>query len=424
MITKTLIQQAAIAAMTKKIEVLMEGGSRSGKTFIGVYACIARAAKHPGTRHLIVRKAFNHAKTSLWHQTMPDVMSKAFPDVVYDENKTDWFYKFSNGSELWIAGTDDKERIEKILGTEWATIYLNEVSQMPYNTYETLKTRLNPPKEVKPLFLLDQNPPSMSHWSYIRYHLNQNPENKQPLSEKEVLRQVFIKMNPADNIDNISDTYLETLESMSESRKRRFLYGEYGDDSEFALWKRKWIIESRVKGRPETLHKLVVAVDPATTGKETSDDTGILVVGATKINNEEHYYVLGDHTYHGDVNGWGAEVIAAYQKYKADVVVGETNNGGDLVEMNIRNYDRNVKFKAVHASRGKAVRAEPVADLYRRGLVHHVGEFVELEDQMCTWTEDSGFSPNNMDALVWAISYLSETLKSPLQGRKEFSIYG
>lgn len=403
---KTIKQYEATELMTQYFEVLLEGGSRSGKTFIEIYAEIFRGFKYSGTRHLALRKHFNHAKISLWQQTIPDVFKIAFPGHKYKLNKTDYYVEFGD-SQLWIGGTDDKERIEKILGSEWATIFMNEISQQPYSTYETLKTRLNPPQSVKPLFLLDQNPPSRQHWSYQRFHLGLNPENKQPLSDKDKARQCFLKMNPSDNIQNLSDGYIDNLESMSEGKKRRFLFGEYGDDSEFALWKRQWIIENRVEKAPETLLRVVVGVDPATTGKDTSDDTGIIVVAQARRGQDDHYYVLADKTYHGDVTGWGQEVVAAYKLYKADRVIGETNNGGDLVEMNIRNYDRQIAFEGVHASRGKAVRAEPIADLYRRGFVHHVGEFPELEDQQTSWTVDSPDSPNNMDALVWAIAYLA-----------------
>lgn len=277
---------------------------------------------------------------------------------------------------------------------------------MSYDIYETLKTRLNARSGMKALLLLDQNPPTMLHWTFQRFHLGLNPENKQPLDDKNRARQVFFKMNPTDNIDNISESYMETLESMSESKKRRYLNGDYGDDSLYALWSREWIINSRVQNQPD-LQRIVVGVDPAVTGHETSDDTGIIVAGKAVINNEEHYYILSDRTYHGDVSGWGVEASVAYDKYLADCVVGEVNQGGDLVEMNIRNYNRNITYKSVRATRGKAIRAEPIADLYRRGFVHHIGDFIELEDQMCTWTPGSGDSPNNMDALVWALTDLS-----------------
>ena len=147
---KTPKQIEATRLMADKEETLLEGGSRSGKTFIIVRNIIFRALKYPKTRHLLVRFRFNHAKQSLWYGTIPDVMQIAFPNIRYKENKSDWFITFDNGSELWIGGTDDKERIEKILGNEYATIHMNEASQFPYETYETLKTRLNPPKGVPP----------------------------------------------------------------------------------------------------------------------------------------------------------------------------------------------------------------------------------------------------------------------------------
>ena len=402
---KTAKQAEATRLMADKEETLLEGGSRSGKTFIIIRNIIFRALKYPNTRHLIVRFRFNHAKQSIWYGTIPEVMKIAFPNVTYKDNRSDWFIKFNNGSELWIGGTDDKERIEKILGNEYATIHMNEASQFPYETYETLKTRLNPPKGVPPKLLIDYNPPSKKHWGYLIFHEHKNPETLAPIAHPE--RYGYLKMNPVDNKENLNESYLDTLESLGEKRRRRFYLGEYSDDTEGALWKREWIVKNRVI-EVSDLTRIVVAVDPAVTGNENSDDTGIIGVGSKLINGKEHYFVLDDATYHGDVTGWGQSVVDLYNKLKADTVVAETNQGGDLVEMNIRNYNRNIAFKKVTATRGKALRAEPVANLYDMGLVHHVGNFMELEDELCTWSPMDKESPNRLDALVWGITYLSE----------------
>ena len=402
---KTAKQAEATRLMADKEETLLEGGSRSGKTFIIIRNIIFRALKYPNTRHLIVRFRFNHAKQSIWYGTIPEVMKIAFPNVTYKDNRSDWFIKFNNGSELWIGGTDDKERIEKILGNEYATIHMNEASQFPYETYETLKTRLNPPKGVPPKLLIDYNPPSKKHWGYLIFHEHKNPETLAPIAHPE--RYGYLKMNPVDNKENLNESYLDTLESLGEKRRRRFYLGEYSDDTEGALWKREWIVKNRVI-EVSDLTRVVVAVDPAVTGNENSDDTGIIGVGSKLINGKEHYFVLDDATYHGDVTGWGQSVVDLYNKLKADTVVAETNQGGDLVEMNIRNYNRNIAFKKVTATRGKALRAEPVANLYDMGLVHHVGNFMELEDELCTWSPMDKESPNRLDALVWGITYLSE----------------
>lgn len=396
---ETSKQLDALSLMGEHTYCLFEGGSRSGKTFIIIWSIIFRAVKYAGTRHLTGRLHFSHAKTSLWYGTIQEVLKICFPGVVYSENKTDWFIRFNNGSEIWLAGFDDKERVEKILGNEYATIHLNEASQIGFDTFEILRTRLNPPKGVKPLMLIDYNPPSRKHWGYKIFHESKNPESDTSLKSPE--KYGHLRMNPDDNRDNLNESYIETLQELGDRRRRRFYEGEYTDDNEGALWKREWIHSGRVDEAPD-LKRIVVAVDPAVTGNEQSDDTGIVICGVAN----DQYYILADYTYHGDVTGWGQSVVDAYHRHKADRVVAEQNQGGDLVKVNIRNYDRNIPVSMVHATRGKALRAEPIADLYNRGKVHHVGHLIELEDELCEWTPDEKTSPNRLDALVWGITEL------------------
>jgi Uncharacterized conserved protein len=144
-------------------------------------------------------------------------------------------------------------------------------------------------------------------------------------------------------------------------------------------------------------------VDPAATSKAGSDDTGIVGAG---MDGRGHYYILGDYTIHEIPQKWGEAAITAYHKHQANMIVGETNNGGEMVEHTIKTIDQNIPFKAVHASRGKAIRAEPVSALYEQGKVHHFGTFPELEDQCCEWVPGADKSPDRVDALVWAISQL------------------
>lgn len=146
--------------------------------------------------------------------------------IRYKENKADWFISV-NDSEIWLGGLDDKERTEKILGNEYATIFINEASQISYNSYSLLTTRLNPPKGVPPKMLIDYNPPSKRHWGYKMFHQLKDPLSDEPLKHPE--HYAFIQMNPKDNLDNLSEGYLETLESLSERDRQRFLYGEYLD---------------------------------------------------------------------------------------------------------------------------------------------------------------------------------------------------
>ena len=150
--------------------------------------------------------------------------------------------------------------------------------------------------------------------------------------------------------------------------------------------------------------RIVVAIDPAVTSGENSDETGIVVCGITS---NKHYYVLDDRTLRATPDNWARQAINAYRDWRADKIIAETNNGGDLVTSVLRQVDQNIPVKQVHASRGKKVRAEPISALYEQGRVHHVGAFPKLEDQLVIWTPDSNESPDRLDALVWALTELS-----------------
>ncbi len=185
------------------------------------------------------------------------------------------------------------------------------------------------------------------------------------------------------------------------------LYQQRPAPKEGGLWKFKDIHDNRYLGKYEDmpgLQRVVIGVDPAVTGTSTSDETGICAVG---VGSNGHYYVLGDYSIRGSPLDWARKVVYAYETHKADRVIGETNNGGDLVEVNLRTVKRNIPFKKVTATRGKVLRAEPIAGLYEQGMVHHVGNMPQLEDQMCSWLPGMK-SPDRVDALVWAITEISE----------------
>ncbi len=187
---------------------------------------------------------------------------------------------------------------------------------------------------------------------------------------------------------------------------RQELMGEIVDDVTGALWRRDWIEQHRVRSAPE-LTRIVVAVDPPVTATATSDACWIVVAG---LGPDGRAYVIADRTLQGRVpNVWARAVVAAYQDFDADRVVAETNQGGDLVVELLRQIDDSVPVTKVHATRGKWLRAEPVAALYAEGRVAHVGPFDALEDQMCAFGADglaSGKSPDRLDALVWALTDL------------------
>lgn len=183
---------------------------------------------------------------------------------------------------------------------------------------------------------------------------------------------------------------------------RQELLAEILDDAPGALWKRDQIDSTRVTEHPP-LRRIVVAIDPAASTGEGAAETGIIVAG---LGQDGHGYVIDDVTLRGSPDTWGSAAVAAYHKHHADRIVGEVNNGGDMVEHVIRTVDKRAAFKSVRASRGKLVRAEPVAALYEQARVHHVGFFGALEDQLCSWEPDIDQSPDRLDALVWAITEL------------------
>jgi len=385
---------------------LLYGGSRSGKSFIIIYALIMRALKEPGSRSLIVRFAFNHAKQSLWHDTIPKVLQLCFPGVKPVENKTDWFLEFQNGSQIWVGGLDDKERTEKVLGNEYCSIFVNEASQISYTSYCLLLTRLAQNTKLVNRLYIDCNPPATTHWVYKIFIKNVNPETEEPLNSS---LYSSMRMNPDDNADNLPPDYIDNvLGTLSKRQQDRFRYGIFLDDIEGALWTWDMIEKYRVQELPE-LVRVCIPVDPAVTANDASDETGIIPV-AKGING--HFYIIGDYTGKYTPEQTARRISVAYDDKKADMVVGETNNGGDYIETVLKLVGGEMPYTGVHASRGKFTRAEPIALLYSQGRIHHYGKFAKLEDEMTTWIPQSGMkSPNRIDSLVWGITYLLDEKK-------------
>ena len=209
--------------------------------------------------------------------------------------------------------------------------------------------------------------------------------------------------NPHLNRDALDDI----VQDMTSLAYRMEILAEEIDDDPRALWDRELINQYRVTERP-TLSHIVVGVDPP--GEEDGAECGIVVAGTAKIDAEYHGYVLDDRSMHGRPGKWGQAVVAAYNVHEADRIIGEVNQGGQMVERVIRTVKGgpSVGFKAVRATRGqgKATRAGPIQAKYERGLIHHVGEFGDLEDQMCNWVPGERKSPDRLDALVWALSEL------------------
>ena len=398
--------------------VMLFGGSRSGKTFLLVRSIVLRALKAPKSRHAIFRYRYNAVKSSVVQDTFPKVMDLCFPKIRYDLNKSDSFVTMPNGSEIWFAGLDEKERAEKVLGMEFVTVALNECSQIPKSSRDLVLTRLAQQvtqtarglsgELLKPRMWYDENPPSKGHWSYKLFIQKTDPETKQPLSHP--ADYAWFKINPGDNADNISDGYLDTLRDMSARFRQRFLEGEFADDNPNALFSDTTIETWRVMdGVIPQMVRVVVAVDPSGSGDEDNADNDEIGIAVAGLGIDGNAYVLEDCTIKAGPATWGAIATSAYDRHAADCIVGEVNYGGAMVRQTILTARPRTPFKLVTASRGKHIRAEPFSALYEQGKVRHVGLFPKLEDELTgfsTFGYTGEGSPNRADALVWALSEL------------------
>lgn len=396
---------------------LIYGGSRSGKTFLFCYAVATRALRSEGSRHGIFRKHAVAVKQSVGRDTFPKVMALAYPDAKYKWYEQDGVFVCGNGSEVWCSGLDDKERVDKVLGKEYATIYENEASELSYDAHTTLMTRLAQNVQTNvghpgPLALrnyVDLNPTTQSHWTYKLFVQGVEPESKRPVNRGDYAHFVA---NPVDNERNLAPDYLESLKYLPEAKRRRFFLGEFSGDAEDALWTRASIERLFVMNDSDlpAFVRIVVAVDPATSSEPGSDETGIVVCA---IDKDGFGYVLDDSSGVMKPEEWARTAVSLYNYYKADTIVAEKNQGGEMVESTIKSQSQGrwVPVKLVHAARGKVVRAEPISALYARHRVRHVREFSELEDQMCSFTtgfdrKTAGYSPDRVDALVWGFTEL------------------
>lgn len=218
-----------------------------------------------------------------------------------------------------------------------------------------------------------------------------------------------------ENKGNLSSQFIEEVKQQYEGTRlaQQEIYGEILDDLEGALWRPSQIEELRVDKAPMKAHRqrIVIGVDPAVTSNERSDCTGIMVCMVSS--HDKHAYVLEDASIVGTPSQWAHRVVEMYSKWEADCIVAEVNQGGDLVESNMRAIESTLPIKQVRATKGKILRAEPIAALYEQFRVHHVGTFPQLEEEMVCYTGlATEKSPDRLDALVWALQELLIQMRS------------
>lgn len=378
--------------------MLYGGGIRSGKTSLALIIVQALARIYPRSRWAIVRKDI----PSIRRNVLPAISKFRVPGFTGDINFASWTMGCANGSEILfvnenITADPDLDAWKGLEVNGFVLEEANELSQAAwYKAVERAGSWVVPNGEQpSPLILLTCNPGL--GWVKETFY---DPHKSGTLREPYYFQPATVADNP-----HISDEYREALKNLPEREYRRFVLGDWDSLSAApgALWTPELIIENRVTNGPTEYKRVVVAIDPAATSGPDSDETGIVVFGHGK---DGHGYVLHDASGRYKPHEWANKAIALYRQYNADRIIGETNNGGDMVEATLRAIDYGIPYRSVHASRGKAKRAEPVAALYERGLIHHVGTFAKLEQQMTSWTpEETSFSPDRMDAMVWAASW-------------------
>lgn len=415
---------------------MLVGGSRSGKTFLAVKHVLRRALIADGGRHAIFRLRGNAVKRSIWLDTLPKVQRLCYPGLKVRPHTLDGYIETPNGSEVWIGGLDDKERAEKILGQEYATIFGNECSQIPYSSILIARTRLaqvvydRRGRQLIQQEILDLNPVGKSHYSYREHILGINPENRRRIEDWEADgagEWYYSFLQPQDNAANLDPRYIESLSRAPERYRRRFYEGQYVEDVEGALWTMEGLDHARCEAIdvPPSLDRVVVGVDPSgTDGDEDkrSDDVGIVVAGRSGTGDSSTAYLLADYTCNEPPEKWGRIAVQAFREYGADRIVAEANFGGEMVKFVIDTAARSMgvvlpPVELIKASRGKAIRAEPVSvlmgHLYNSewigDRVRHAGEFIALEEEMLNFSVYGYLgpkSPNRADAYVFAMTDL------------------
>jgi phage terminase large subunit-like protein len=238
---------------------------------------------------------------------------------------------------------------------------------------------------------------------------------------------VLVRGGTRENKMNLSQRWLKEMETTYEGTRlgKQELDGEVLDDNPGALWQRSWVESSRTKDHP-LLERIGVGIDPSVSSGSESAEAGIITAGRWwhPVEERYHFYVLEDSSLKDTPKGWAQVAVNQYNHHKADFIVAERNNGGEMVELTIKTVGPHVNVSTVWASRGKHVRAEPISSLYEQGRVHHVGDpkkWEELEDQLCNWAPGMD-SPDRLDALVWILTELNEStyMEEDNEGYEEF----
>ena len=359
-----------------------------GKTLTGSGWLHEQAMENPGLHFGVIAPTFQQVR-DICVEGPTGILAAALPGEIAGYNRSLGELRLSNGSRIHAMSGDEPDRIR---GHSFAAAWIDELAS--FNRPEDLwKAALVPAVRIPPAKICVTTTPRPTP---LLRELNDRDDGSVVVTRGSVW----------ENRDNLSPLALAELEARYAGTRlgRQELEGQLITEVEGALWTLDMIEQSRVSAAPD-LVRVVVAIDPATTSGEHADETGVVVAGR---DGNGHLYLLADRTCRVSPRDWAARAIASYDEFGGDRIVAEVNNGGDMVESVLRSIRSNVAYSKVTATRGKRIRAEPIAALYEQRRCHHVGVFDKLEDQLLTWAPDSGQSPDRLDACVWAMTELMD----------------
>ena len=374
---------------------LVLAGRGWGKTRTGAESIITYAIKNPNTICGVIAPTSGDLRRVCFEG--PSGLLKNLPRECYLDSESKSYNRSAMEIKLWngsvIQGYAAIEP-DRLRGPQFHRIWADELAAWRYpEAYDQMMFGLRLGTNPKLVITTTPRPSKL-----IKDLVKRNGDDV-----------VLIKGSTFDNAENLAESSLKLLKEKYENTSlgRQELYAEIIEEVEGALWTMHLIDRSRKEKKDiPDFNRVVIAIDPAVASKQTSDETGIIVVGKGQDN---RYYVLEDSSGRFSADAWARKAVDLFYEYSADRIVAETNNGGDLVERLIRSVDNQVPYKAVHATRGKIVRAEPISALYEQNKVHHIGSFPVLEDQMISYTGSFQTSPDRLDALVWGLSELSKS---------------
>jgi len=372
---------------------IVSGGRGSGKSYV-VTLNILNLTYEVGHVILFTRWTLVSAHISI----IPEFLEKIDLLNLHDDfeiTQTEIVNK-KTGSKILFRGIKTSQgtataNLKSISGvTTWILDEAEElVDQDIFDRIDLSIRAIDKPNKV----IMVMNPSFKSHWIYKTFIHNKREDT------------TYIHTSYVDNKNNLSQSFLDQAERVRQENQLRYEHlflGKWLDDAEGLLWNRAIINRSRIEVKPE-LKRIIVAVDPAATANSESDETGITVQG---LDHNGNGYVLEDLSGKYSPSEWSSVVNSAVTRWKADCIVAEKNQGGDMVESVLRTKDKTTRVKLVTATKGKFVRAEPIYSLYEQGKIYHVGNFPILEQQMITFEPDKGKSPDRVDALVWGFTEL------------------